>query len=334
MKSSRTIYTVTLIFTAFYMLSCSKLKYESLDGFTQGTTFHIVYSLPKKGFDINSVVDSIFNHVDTTLSVYNKNSMISRINRGEDSVVNQLFKDVFDRSYQIYLQSEGSFDVSAGPIFDLWGFGAKDREQVTRERLDSLFEYVGMDKFKIVGDTIVKKCTRGVLNFNAIAKGYTSDLVGYELERLGVENYLVEIGGEIRTKGLNPKGALWKIGIDKPVDGNMIQGANVQQVVYMGDGALATSGNYRKFYEVEGIKYSHTIDPISGYPVRHTLLSATVFASDVMTADAYATWFMVVGLEKSIEIIESIHDIEAFLIYSQGEEFAVYSSSGVNLGEQ
>jgi thiamine biosynthesis lipoprotein len=159
-------------------------------------------------------------------------------------------------------------------------------------------------------------------------------LVGYELERLGVENYLVEIGGEIRTKGLNPKGALWKIGIDKPVDGNMIQGANVQQVVYMGDGALATSGNYRKFYEVEGIKYSHTIDPISGYPVRHTLLSATVFASDVMTADAYATWFMVVGLEKSIEIIESIHDIEAFLIYSQGEEFAVYSSSGVNLGEQ
>lgn len=333
MNFSRWFCTFFLICTAIFMVSCSKLKYESIDGFTQGTTFHIVYSQPKKGVDMSSVIDSIFNHVDTTLSVYNKSSMISRINRGEDSIINQLFKDVFNRSYEIYKLSAGFFDVSAGPIFDLWGFGAKDRESVTREKLDSLFKLVGMDKFRIVGDTIYKDNWNGVLNFNAIAKGYTSDLVGYELERLGVENYLVEIGGEIRTKGLNPKGTLWKIGIDKPMDGNLIQGANIQQVIYMSNGALATSGNYRKFYEVEGVKYSHTIDPISGYPVKHSLLSATVFAPDVMTADAFATWFMVIGLEKAIEIVESMPEIEAFLIYSQGEEFAVYSSKGVNLGE-
>ncbi|MDP3436346.1 MAG: FAD:protein FMN transferase [Bacteroidales bacterium] len=317
-----------LLLSGSIITSCSKAEYRMIDGFTQGTTYHIAHS-DDIGVALDSLVETILRDVDFSLSVYNKESLITQINNGEDITIDTLFRNVFNRSYEIYKLSGGLFDVSAAPLFNIWGFGFKNKMTITQERVDSALQLTGMDKIAIVNSNVIKTIPNVTLNFNAIAQGYTADVIASEFEKLGIKNYLIEVGGEIFCKGANPKGKKWSVGIDRPVDGNMIQGEDLQDILLLSGGGLATSGNYRKFYEEDGQKYSHTINPLTGYPAKESILSATVTAPDAMTADAYATWFMVAGIEKAIKIIESDPTIEGYLVYSQGETIKVYKSSGI-----
>lgn len=326
-KVMRCIYILILWLT---VISCTSREYRVIDGFTQGTTFHIAYS-DDAGVPMDALVEHLLNRIDSSLSVYNKESIVSKVNRGEETVLDTLFINVFNKSLEVNIKSEGLFDVSASPIFNLWGFGFKNRESVTKEKIDSVKLLTGMEKFRIEGTAIIKELPGAELNFNAIAQGYSADVIASQFDKKGVKNYLIEIGGEIYCKGVNPKGKKWSVGIDKPVDGNNIQGEEIQDVLLIQNCGLATSGNYRKFYEENGEKYSHSINPITGYPAKNSLLSATVIAPDAMTADAYATWFMVAGLDRAIEIIESDPAIEGYLVYSEEGKFKVYKSKGINI---
>lgn len=320
-----------IIYTSLLTIGCTTLKeYRTIDGFTQGTTFHIAYSadIPDS---LDSVVGTTLKRVDNSLSVYNDSSIISRLNRGENVRMDSIFINVFNKSREMYNISEGAFDISGAPFFDAWGFGFKNRVHVTQKIIDSIKVFVGMDKVRIENGVLIKSDPRLSLNANAIAQGYTPDLIASEFDRLGIKNYMIEVGGEIFCKGVNPEGKEWTVGIDKPVEGNMDPGENLQTIISISGRGLATSGNYRKFYEEGGEKYSHTIDPRTGYPVRHNLLSATVIAGDAMTADAYATYFMVIGLEKTEKFLENNKQIDAYLVYSQGNEFKVFKTNGVKI---
>ena len=318
-----------LFVTAAVVTGCKeKTEYKTIDGFTQGTTYHIVYS-HDVDFTPDSLTESLLKMVDFSMSGYNPESIISQVNKGDSVKVDIMFADVFNRSVEMYRISEGLFDVSAAPLFDIWGFGFKNKSVVNQQIIDSVMQYVGMDKVTLEGTKIIKKSPGVQLNFNAIAQGYTADVIGRAFDNVGIKNYLIEVGGEIFCKGVNPKGKSWSVGIDKPEEGNMIQGQELQDIILLNGGGLATSGNYRKFYEENGEKYSHTINPKTGYPVRDNLLSATVIAPDAMTADAYGTYFMVAGLEKAIEVIESTPELEGYLVYSKDGKFEVYRSKGI-----
>ncbi len=312
-------------------LSCKKrAEYLSLEGFTQGTTYRIVYS-PDISHSPAAVVEDLLHKIDSLMSVYNPSSLISAINRNENVVPDTLFIEVFKCSKEIFELSGGAFDITGAPLFEIWGFGLKRRDSVTTQMIDSILNFVGMDKVELSGGKLIKKDQRVTFNMNAIAQGFTSDFIAREFDNLGVKNYLVEVGGEIFCKGVNSKGKPWRVGIDKPVEGNIIPGEELQEVLEISGKGLATSGNYRKFYEENGVKYSHTIDPRTGYPVRHSLLSATVVAKDAMTADAIATFFMVAGLEESKRFLNSNPDIDAYLVYSKGDAFGVYKTAGIKV---
>lgn len=310
--------------------SCNKNNYSTVEGFALGTTYRVVWS-DTPDTTVTQLINNAFDQINNSLSVYLPTSLISQFNREGSVEADTFLLNVYRRSLEIYKLSDGAFDVSASPLFNIWGFGFAKRQEVTQEVIDSAFALVGMEKVYLDGNRLVTEIPGFSMNFNAIAKGYTSDVVAQALDRIGVKNYLVEIGGEIVCKGKNREGKGWSIGIDKPFEGNIIQGADIQDVLVLNGGALATSGNYRSFYKEGDEVLSHTIDPKTGHPVRHSLLSATVLAPDAMTADAYATWFMVVGLERAIEIIENDPTIEGYLIYNEEGKFKIYKSAGVVL---
>lgn len=327
-----TISSFVIIFSFLLLPGCTgnDNQYLVTDGFTQGTTYHIVYS-NEAGIELDSIVTNILLSVDSSLSVYNSSSVVSKVNRGESVVTDSLFISVLDRSRNFYEMSGGLFDVSASALFNIWGLGFEERGEVSSSMVDSALSISGMDKVHVEDGRVWFDEPGMTLNFNAIAQGYTCDVIAGEFDAMGVENYLIEVGGEIMSKGKNPSGKLWSVGIDKPEEGNVIQGADLQDVILISGRGLATSGNYRKFYKKDGEVFSHTINPLTGYPVRHNLLSATVIATDAMTADAYATWFMVIGLEEAIEIIEREAAVDAYLVYAEGEEYKVYKSEGIRV---
>lgn len=318
--------------------SGKKEAYRTLDGFAQGGTFHLVYELPESG-EIQNIPDSIaryFKQIDKSLSGYDTSSLVSRINRGENPEVDQLFIECFNLSKEVYESTQGAFDISAAPLFDIWGFGFREKENVTVEKIDSILQFVGMDKLSIVYDSLSqahylhKADPRMKVNFNAIAQGYTCDYICSKLEDMGIGNYLLEVGGEIMCKGVNAKGKEWSVAIDKPLDGNFVPGEDVQAIIQLSGRGLVTSGNYRKFYIENGEKFSHTINPATGYPVKHNLLSATVLAPTASMADAYATYLMVIGFEKAREFIEGREDMEALLVYGEQDKMKVYATEGVH----
>jgi len=337
------------IFTTIAILTCScnsgekREGYITSEGFAQGSTYRIIYQLPQSA-DTSSfckmVEDSIalwFNRIDCSVSGYNSESSLSRYNSGTNSNVDQIFADIFEESYKYYKLSGGLFDPSAAPLFDLWGFGFKNGTEPSQATIDSIKTCIGMDKL------ILERSAGGAyvhnpdslssniiqLNFNAIAQGYTVDYMGKGLEQMGIENYLVEVGGEVMCRGVNSRGNNWSIGIDKPVDGNNISGEMIQAVIEVSGKGVVTSGNYRKFYVKDGVKYSHTIDPTTGRPVTHSLLSATVVATTGTEADAYATIFMVMGVEKSKEFLAAHPELDALLIYQNGESLEQFATPGI-----
>jgi thiamine biosynthesis lipoprotein len=237
---------------------------------------------------------------------------------------------IFNKSYEVFKNTNGAFDITVGPVVNALGFGNTDTLQVDSTMIDSLLQYVGMEKVTLKDGVLTKQNNNILLDVNAIAQGYSVDLVAKFLEQRNIRNYMVEIGGEVRARGKNERNQVWRIGIDKPLEGNMIPGADLQAILSLNNRSLATSGNYRKYYEKNGIKFVHTIDPKTGYPVASNLLSATVVASDCTTADAYATALMVFGVERSISFLEENKFLEAYLIYSDQEgRFRVYSTKGL-----
>jgi thiamine biosynthesis lipoprotein len=308
-----------------------EMEYQIIHGNTQGTTYNMTYEY-NKGEDLKPEIDSILHDFDMSLSTYDPVSIISRINQNDSTVeIDTQFKEVFLEAKRVNEATGGVFDITVAPLVNAWGFGFAPGADVDSAMIDSLLQFVGMDKVRLSGNKILKDLPQLMLDVNAIAQGYSVDVVSTYLEEMGIENYLVEIGGELKCKGLNPKGEDWKIGIDRPQDGNLVPGKNMQAVVAIKGKSLATSGNYRKFYEKDGIKYAHSIDPRTGYPVLSKLLSATLITDNCITADAYATAFMVMGLEKSIEFIKSGNEpLDAYLIYSDDEgNFRVYSTPGM-----
>ncbi len=307
-----------VIFTLILLFSCSQKtesNYIKIGGFTQGTTYSVTYeSIDNSNY--KNEIEILLAEFDTSLSTYNQLSLITKINNNETTSTDYYFRKVFEKSKEVYKSSNGSFDITVAPLTNAWGFGFKNKEEITDAKIDSILEFVGFLKVKLEGSTITKTDPRLMLDVNAIAQGYSVDVIADFLEEQEIQNYLVEIGGEVKTKGSNNKGKEWRIGIDKPIDNNNTPGENLQAIVSLSNKSLATSGNYRKFYERDGIKYSHTINPKTGYPVTHSLLSATVIANDCMTADAYATAFMVLGLEKASKLVEELPEIEAIFIFN------------------
>jgi thiamine biosynthesis lipoprotein len=296
-----------------------KGNYVTVVGVALGTSFTIIYKDAQKR-DFHDSLMNLFDEFENSLSLYRKNSIISKVNRNEDVVLDDYFIRMFDRAREITEQTGGAFDISAAPLFKVWGWGEAEKVKVTPEMLDSLKQYTGMDKIRIEGRKIVKTNPNVTINANAIAKGYCSDIVAGFIERQGIKDYLVEVGGETVNKGKNRFGKDWRVGIDKPFDGNMIPGQSLQAKVHISNKAVATSGDYRRYYIEDGKKYSHTIDPKTGYSAKQNVLSATVIADDCMTADALATAFMVMGLDRAKEFLKQHPGIEAFLIYADGEE--------------
>ena len=313
--------------------SCSKMK--TIDGFTQGTTYHIVFEQGSIIEALNRInkgqVDSLLADFDLSLSSYHPNSIISRINRNEPSVLlDDHFIEVFNCSFEVFNATDGIFDITVGPLVNAWGFGFTERSRVDSALIDSLLQFVGMNMISLRENKLVREREGMMLDMNAIAQGYAVDVLAEFFDAENIENYLVEIGGEVRCSGKNRFGLDWRIGIDKPIDGLQLPGAQMQAIVQISGRSLATSGNYRRFYEEDGIKYSHTIDPFTGYPVQHGLLSATVVASDCMRADAYATAFMVMGYEKARSFLEKHKYLDAYLIFNDEiGEYRVWYTAGM-----
>jgi len=311
---------LVIILTVVQLFSACKEKkhlFSSFNGFTQGTTYSIIYQDQGK-FSTEKLkedVEKIFHSFDMSVSLYNDSSVISKINRNEDVVPDTFFIEAFNKSEEISVLTGGAFDITVGPLVKAWGFGPDANKKFDRSKLDSLMKLVGYRKVSLINGRLVKENPGICLDVNAIAQGYSVDVICRYFDSLGIDSYLVEIGGEVRVKG-DKNGELWKIGIDRPYDNNMSPGADLQAIIKIKNRALSTSGNYRKFYIENGIKYSHTIDPETGYPAKNQLLSASIIARDCATADGIATACMVMGKERAIDFINLNSDFDAYFIYS------------------
>ena len=298
------------------------------EGTVYSTYFHVVYE-SRKGKDHLEEIEEIMMKLGNSLSTFNPDSTISKINQNLPVSVDPLFKKCFKKGMKVSRITNGAFDMTIAPLVNAWGFGFKNKETITQPLIERLLEKVGFQKVKLRWNHLIKQDPSVMLDASAIAKGLAVDLVAKLLSSKGCRNYMVEIGGEIAARGVNRQNKIWRVGISKPIDEQMPSNSDFQDIVTLSGKALATSGNYRNFYIEGDKKYSHTIDPKSGYPVQHSLLSATVLANDCMTADAYATAFLVLGAEKSMKIIEKTRGLEGYFIFSDNEgDYKVTYSEG------
>lgn len=309
-------------FTSFILLilSCRRGidNTITISGAAQGTSYHITY-VASEHSNYRQSFDSIFRQIDLSLSTYDTSSIISKINRNDQTAtVDRYFSDVFNKSIEVSEKTNGLFDITVAPVVNAYGFGFAKRERVTSVLIDSLLRYVGYKKVRLTDNKVVKDIPQVMLDFNAIAQGYTVDVLASFLESKGIKNYMIEVGGELRAKGTKLNDSSWTVGIQMPTESDA-EAASLFARIRIDNKSLATSGNYNRFYVEKGKKYAHIINPFTGYPAKNNLLSATVIASDCMTADAYATSFMVMGLQKSKEFLSENKDLglEVFFIYDE-----------------
>lgn len=323
-------FLILLIIGSIYAIRTQQaaiVPFQKNEGGVFGTFYHVTYQYDK---DLGSEIEAELKKVDHSLSPFNETSVISRINRNEDMTTDSLFLHVFNLAQTISRNTHGAFDITVAPLVNAWGFGFKNEPSITPELIDSLLQFVGIEKVSAEDGKIIKQDPRIILDCNAIAKGYGSDVVASLFDSKGIENYMIEIGGEIVVKGMNPSTKKWKVGINKPVDDSLSINNEIQTILNVTDISMATSGNYRNFYYKGGKKYAHTIDPHSGYPVQHSILSSTVLAKDCATADAYATSFMVMGLDEAKKVLAAHPEIEAYFIYADEEgNNQVYMTQGI-----
>ena len=286
----------------------------------QGLIFGTIYKITYQSKDnLKHEIEDALKQVDYSLSPFNKKSVITRVNNNTDMQVDSLFMDVFCLAEEISKETHGAFDITVAPLVNAWGFGFDSSTKVDSATIDSLRQFVGFNKVSLQNGKIVKADPRLKLDCSSIAKGYGVDCVARLFDKKGIENYMIDIGGELVMKGKNSKMNTWRIGINKPVEDSLSQNQELQTVLELTNIGLATSGNYRNFYYKDGKKYAHTIDPRMGYPIQHNILSATVVAKDCATADAYATSFMVLGLDSAKAICERHPELDAYFIYTNEE---------------
>lgn len=315
------------------LLSCApKTSYTTVDGFTQGSTYHIVYHDPQ-GRDLRSNIEELLEDFDNSMSVYNPSSLLTRLNENDTSArPDRWIAECLAIARRISDDTRGAFDVTLRPLIAAYRIGTEETPHLLSQReIDSIRVFIGYGKVKIEEGRLVKTDPRLALDFNAIAQGYSSDLVGELFDSLGIRDYMVEIGGEILCRGESPRGGDWRIGIDRPVEGNMVPGEDLQTILRLTDAGLVTSGNYRKFaFDENGNKVTHTIDPQTLRPTVHNLLSATIIAPTSAIADGYATACMVLGLEESKKLLARHRELEGYLIYGRSDgSMGVYMTPNI-----
>ena len=288
--------TLLVVGTILIIRQQRSMPYHHDTGFIFGTVYNVTYQCDQ---NLKADIEAALMQVDGEFSMFNDTSTVSRINRGERVAQSAMYKEVFELAQTVSRETEGAFDISVAPLVNAWGFGFKHEQMPTRRQVDSLLKI------------------RNQYDFSAIAKGYGSDVVARLLRQHDVSNFMVEIGGEIVTQGISEKRLPWKVGVTKPTDDSLSVNGELQTVLNVTDIAMATSGNYRNFYNKGGRKYAHTIDPKTGYPVQHSLLSATVLAKNCAVADAYATSFMVLGVERAKAVLERHPELMAYFIYAR-----------------
>ena len=320
------VIVITVAIGTYFALKPNAV-YIHNEGETQGTTYSTTYEQPE-GIDLQKKIEKRLHEFDLSLSTYVPQSIISRINRNDNSVRTDTdFEDMFKVSMDVSRHTNGAFDITVGPLVKAWGFGFGNSKPNYIPDVSKVLPYIGYRKIRIVNHKLLKDDPRILVDANALAQGQSSDIIAKMLEDHGCKNYMIEIGGEIVCKGLNKKGQKWQIGIDKPIDDPSNTINEIQTILSITDCGLTTSGNYRKFYYLNGKKYAHEIDPRTGYPVVHNLLSATVVAPTCIQADAYATAFMVMGVDSSLKVCKSIPNMDCYLIYTDkdGKNQVVYT---------
>ncbi|MDR1725632.1 MAG: FAD:protein FMN transferase [Bacteroidales bacterium] len=303
----------------------------TIDGLTQGTYFHIVYYGNSDNSDkIKKGIDSIFSAIDNSLSLWNENSVITRLNNGEDVKLDKIFIDNFYYSREISDLTDGAFDITVGGLVEAYGFANKERRRLSQTEINDLLRCVGYKKISLSEDSthLVKEISQTKLDFNAIAQGYTSDLISDYLLSQQITSFIVDVGGEVFAKGLKPDKETWKVGLEEPAEDSLSE-VKYDYLVELSDESIVTSGSYRKYYVENGMKYSHTIDTKTGKPVTHNLLSASVIAKKSYIADGLATAFMVMGVEKAKIFLETHKEFDAYFIFTNIKgEYETYATSG------
>ena len=295
------------------LVSCATESYIKDSGMVFGTTYSITYQYHE---NLKSDIEDVMQQVDNSLSPFNKSSVITAINNNTSTKADKYLTEVFTLAQTVNKETDGAFDITVAPLVNAWGFGFRSGTRPTEAQTDSLLAIVGQEKVSLKDGEIIKSDPRIMLDCSAIAKGFGVDKVAEFLADKGIENFLVEIGGEISARGKNSRGTEWNIGITKPIDDSLSINQENQAVLQITDKAMATSGNYRNFYYEGGKKYAHTINPHTGKPAQSDILSATVIAESCAVADAYATAFMVLGSEKAKEILKKHPELQAYLILS------------------
>ena len=320
------LFILVVLVVAGIAVGRKNADYRHDSGLVFGTSYNITY---QSNDNLKPEIEKALAEVDASLSPFNEKSVITHVNKNEAVTLDDHFITVFRLSSEIYKDTEGAFDITVAPLVNAWGFGFKNGITPDRHAIDSLMQFVGFDKVKLQDGKIIKTDDRLMLDCSAIAKGYGVDAVARLLKSKGIDNYMVEIGGEIVASGENPKGAPWRIGVSKPDDDSVNVSNEIQGIINISNRAMATSGNYRNFYYKGGKKYAHTIDPKTGCPVQHSILSATVVSDECAKADAYATAFMVMGLDKAKAVLARHKDMMAYFIYSddKGNNKVWYSPS-------
>ncbi|MDD6536826.1 MAG: FAD:protein FMN transferase [Prevotella sp.] len=320
------LFILVVLVVAGIAVGRKNADYQHDSGLVFGTSYNITY---QSNDNLKPEIEKALAEVDASLSPFNEKSVITHVNKNEAVTLDDHFITVFRLSSEIYKDTEGAFDITVAPLVNAWGFGFKNGITPDRHAIDSLMQFVGFDKVKLQDGKIIKTDDRLMLDCSAIAKGYGVDAVARLLKSKGIDNYMVEIGGEIVASGENPKGAPWRIGVSKPDDDSVNVSNEIQGIINITNRAMATSGNYRNFYYKGGKKYAHTIDPKTGCPVQHSILSATVVSDECAKADAYATAFMVMGLDKAKAVLARHKDMMAYFIYSddKGNNKVWYSPS-------
>lgn len=322
---------VAIIFIlSIIIISCSKInkKLVVYTGYTQGSTFVIKFYSDKDSTKVKKGIDSLLYDINYTASIFDTNSIISKVNNNREYILNEHFVKLFNKAEEISKATNGCFDITVGQLVNAWGFGFKKGLIPSKALIDSLKNFIGYEKVKIVSGKVVKEFDQTKIDFNAIAQGYTVDVISEFLISNSCNDFIVEIGGEVRAKGLKENNEKWIVGIEKPAI-KADDGQEIQEKIGISDKSVSTSGSTRKFYIKNGVKYSHTIDPKTGNPVTHSLLSVTVIANDCSSADAYATAFMVMGLEKSKEFLLKNKELDAYFIYAdQSGKNLVYYTPG------
>jgi len=315
------ITSIAVLLSILVIVSCRHRKEPVLvkfGGETQGTYYSITY-YADDSTSFQPSVDSLLRRFDSTASTYKPNSIISRFNSNDVSArADGMFQTIFRKAMDVSEKTNGALDITVGPLVKAWGFGLSNRMKMDQHTIDSLMPLVGYHKVRLQNGMLLKQDPRIAIDFNAIAQGYAVDVVAAFLDSKGIQSYLIDIGGEVLARRTKPGGEKWSVAIEKPAT-NADDERSVQAIVNMQDMAISTSGSYRKYYEENGVRYSHTIDPATGYPVKHTLLSVSVLATDCMTADAYATALMVMGVDKGKQFLhEHKHlKLDAYFIYTQ-----------------